>query len=161
MIKDICFQLNGDTEDIASKKNKLLQHLRSQNAMGFSSSEFFLNKCAVCIGVIHYLTKLSPYVIKNILKDHSEGLRFYRHGQTGIKKSLRAPTLQFVCWLKNFAEFFGQYSPDTNQVVLSHWLNKSVLYDMYVEETPSPCISIASFYQNFKVHFGVQVIIYN
>ena len=50
--------------------------------------------------------------------------------------------------------FFGQYSADTGQTVLSYWLNKAKLFNDYQDETPAPHLSQSAFYSNFEKYFG-------
>ena len=53
-----------------------------------------------------------------------------------------------------FCEINGQYAPDEEVIVLSYWLSKRVLYDIYLNETIGPHLSRSSFYSLFKRKFG-------
>ena len=60
----------------------------------------------------------------------------------------------FIAWVKQFCDSYGQSAPDEDVTVLSHWLSKKVLYDMYLEETVGPHLAQSTFYEHFKSYFG-------
>ena len=65
--------------------------------------------------------------------------------------------LQYIVIYENFyiSEFYGQSAPDSEQIVLSYWLNKAALFKIYCDETPKDLqLSQASFYRNFGKYFG-------
>jgi hypothetical protein len=77
----------------------------------------------------------------------------YEHGNSGIMKQ-QISTTQFIVWLKEFSESYGQFAPDENKVILNYWLKKNVLYKMYIEETESPHLGESTFYDHFDHYFG-------
>ena len=97
-----------------------------------------------------YLTGLSSYILKSVLDDYSSGQREYCHANLGMSKSLTGAAVTFICWMKKFALFYGQYAPDSKQIILSYWLNKAALFKIYKEEAPGPHLSQSAFYENFK-----------
>ena len=78
----------------------------------------------------------------------------YRHGKTGHLKLQTPATTHFICWLKLFAKSYGQYSPENNTTILSYWLNKQYLFNLYLDEVEAPHLSKSAFYQNFKHYFS-------
>ena len=56
--------------------------------------------------------------------------------------------------MKDFAEWYGQYSPDQDKIIINYWLRKGVLYKLYVEESHGPHIAPSTFYQYFEIYFG-------
>ena len=107
-----------------------------------------------CLKFFAKLTNLSEYIVKSVLCDYWMGQRLYSHGNNGRIKQLRQGTLNFICWMKEYSEAYGQYAPDKNTTVLSYWQNKTFLYHVYLDETPEPHISKSSFFQNFKTYFS-------
>ena len=134
-------------------KKKLLTHLGSQAAIGLSTDSFIVNSHSFCFHFLSYVTGISVFILKSVIGDFSRGKKIYEHANTGIAK-VKPATSVFVAWLNEFAECYGQDSPDENLTVLSYWLNKKVLYDMYLDETLGPHLSQSSFYENFKTFFG-------
>ena len=56
--------------------------------------------------------------------------------------------------MKEFAEAYGQFSPDENKIILNYWLKKKVLFKLYREEAPSPHLAQSTFYEYFEIYFG-------
>ena len=79
----------------------------------------------------------------------------YEHGNTGIMKQ-QVATTQFIVWMKEFAESYGQYAPDENKIVINYWLTKKVLFNIYIEESLSPHLAKSTFYEYFELYFGPQ-----
>ena len=134
-------------------KKKLLSHLGSQEAIGLSTNNYIINNHRFCTNFLSVVTGISLYILKSVMSDFSRGKKIYEHANAGIVK-VRAANSVFIAWLKEFAECYGQDSPDENLTVLSYWLSKKVLYDMYLDETVGPHLSQSSFYENFKAFFG-------
>ena len=134
-------------------KRKLLSHLGSQSAIGLSTDSYVLDSHSFCCNFLSCVTDISHYILKSVMNDFSRGKKIYEHASAGIAK-VRPATSVFIAWMKEFAECYGQDAPDENVCILSYWLSKKVLFDMYLDETVGPHLSQASFYENFKTFFG-------
>ena len=139
---------------IVKVKESLLEHLKAQdNIGGVKTNKFQFHGHKFCSSYFSYMTGLSKYLIDTVLKDYSKGVRIYEHGNAGISK-IQPSTVGFITWMKGFAEWYGQYSPTEEKIILSYWLRKGVLYSIYVEEAPGPHIASSTFYQYFETYFG-------
>ena len=134
-------------------KNNLIHHLKSQSDIGVSSDYFQVNNHKFCNEFLAHVTDISVYLVKTVLHDYWQGQRMYEHGNSGIMKQ-QISTTQFIVWLKEFSESYGQFAPDENKVILNYWLKKNVLYKMYIEETESPHLGESTFYDHFDHYFG-------
>ena len=56
--------------------------------------------------------------------------------------------------MRSFVDRYGQSAPDDNVQVLNHWLTKSLMHQIYQEETTEPQLALKTFYQHFKQYFG-------
>ena len=142
---------NGKIQDV---KNNLLRHLWSQHNIGESTECYVIFKQAFCIKFLSKAIDVSEYILKQVLDAFWSGRTIYRHGNTGGIKQPTVATTNFICWLKIFAESYGQYAPDTNTVVLNYWANKGYLFNLYSNEAPTPLLSKSAFYQNFDKYFS-------
>ena len=134
-------------------KNNLLRHLQSQLNIGSPTDTYIVFGQSFCLKFFSNLTNISEYILKSVLIDFWKGYSEYTHGNKGMMKHLTVAQTSFICWMKQFAESYGQFSPETNTLVLSYWLNKQFLFNLYKDETCGPHCSQAAFYQNFKKHF--------
>ena len=141
-------------ENLPQKKTHLLEHLTSQYKLGISTEDYYVNGHKFCLGTFSHLTELSIKILRRVLNDHSRGVRKYVHGNAGMFRGLSEATVTFISWLKQFVSFYGQDSPDTNQVILSYWLNKSALFKIYKDETCGPQLAKSSFYRSMRKYFG-------
>ena len=141
------------SEKSIDTKKKLLAHLQSQLDCGLSTDGYQFNNHTFCCNFLEYQLNISMFILKSVLKDFWMGYKFYDHGNAGVLKT-KASTSMFIAWLKQFSECYGQYAPDSNITVLSYWLNKKVLYDMYLDETVGPHLKQSTFYESFKTFFG-------
>ena len=136
-------------------KNKLLTHLRCQSHICPAATNYYMiNGHVFCLKFLSSLLGISKYLLKTVLVDFWNGRTMYQHGNIGSLKSLPLGVMNFVCWMKQFALHYGQFSPDSNTIVLCYWLNRRYLYNLYVEETEGPHISLSSFYEQFKKWFS-------
>ena len=135
-------------------KNNLLRHLKSQSNIGSTTDTYRVYGQSFCLKFFSNLTNISEYILKSVLIDFWKGYSEYTHGNKGKMKQLTTAQINFICWLKQFAESYGQCSPETNTIVLSYWLNKQFLFNLYKDETCGPHLSQAAFYQNFKTRFS-------
>ena len=135
-------------------KQKMLQHLISQDNIGESTTSYVVKGHEFCIEYFAYATECSVYLARSVLSDFHSDIRLYLHGNSGCLRNKSAATTSAICWLKAFSEAFGQFSPDQNVTILSYWLTKQSLFQMYLDETPGPHISQTSFYMMFKTTFG-------
>ena len=134
-------------------KNRLLEHLKSQVNIGLHADGYQINGHIFCCSALSHLTEISPFILTTVIQDFWSGVKFYTHGNAGILKP-QSPTMMFIAWFKEFCECYGQSAPDENITVLSYWLNKRVLYDMYLDETTGPHVARSTFYENFRNYFG-------
>ena len=141
-------------ESSCETKNKLLRHLKSQFNIGAPTDAYRVHGQSFCLKFFSFLTDISEHMVKSVLIDFWKGYSEYSHGNKGKIKNLTVATTSFICWLRQFSETYGQFSPETNTTVLSYWLNKQVLFNMYRDETCGPYLSLSAFYQNFKTHFS-------
>ena len=139
---------------ITETKNNLIRHLQSQANIGVTTDSYRVHGQSFCLKFFSRLTNLSEFIVKSVILDFWKGYSQYKHGNLGSLKHLTVATTSFICWLKQFSEAYGQFAPDTNTTVLSYWLNKQFLFNLYIDETTAPHLSAAAFYQNFKTHFG-------
>ena len=139
---------------ITETKSNLLRHLQSQSNIGVVTDSYRVHCQSFCLKFFASLTNISEFIVKSVIVEFWKGRSLYKHGNEGSLKHLTVATTNFICWLKQFSEAYGQYAPDTNTTVLSYWLNKQYLFNLYLDETTAPHLSIAAFYQNFKIHFG-------
>ena len=139
---------------IIDKKSKLLNHLKAQREFGLSESGFIVNQHEFCVKYFAYMTGVSEYIVGIVLRDFNSGIELYEHGNTGCVQHESPATTRAICWIKAFSEAFGQFSPEENVTVLSYWLTKMSLFNMFIEETPGPHISQSLFYSIFKTKFG-------
>ena len=141
-------------EKSTDTKNRLLEHLKSQVNMGLNTDGYQINGHIFCCSALSNLSEVSLFILTTVLHDFWSGkVKFYTHGNAGIVKP-QSPTMMFIAWFKEFCECYGQYAPDENLTILSYWLNKRVLYDLYLDETTGPHIALSTFYENFQNYFG-------
>ena len=141
-------------EGIVETKNRLVRHLWSQSHIGVPTDSYIVNNHTFCLKAFARLTGNSEYVVKSVLVDFWNGQSLYQHGNSGSLKQQSQSTTNFICWLKLFAESYGQFAPDSNTTILSYWLSKQYLFTLYLEETMAPHLSLSAFYQNFKKYFS-------
>ena len=135
-------------------KRKLLRHLRSQFNIGVPTDTYTVHDQSFCLKFFSGLTNISEFKLNSVLKDFWNGITQYSHGNKGKIKQLSLATTTFICWLKQFSESYGQFSPETNTTILSYWLNKQFLFQLYLKGTCGPHLSQSAFYENFKIHFS-------
>ena len=135
-------------------KNNLLSHLWSQERIGVPTQQYTIYNQAFCTKFLSHYIGVSEYILKQVIHAFWSGRKMFRHGNTGGIKQPTVATTNFICWLKIFAESYGQFAPDTNTVVLNYWANKSYLFNLYLSEAPSPHLSKSAFYQNFDKFFA-------
>ena len=134
-------------------KRKLLAHLKSQQDCGLGCETYQINNHAFCLTFLAKVSGTSVFILRSVLSDFWTGVKMYTHGNSGILRS-KSSSNMFVAWLKQFCQTYGQSAPDEDVTVLSYWLNKKLLYNMYLEETTGPHLSKSTFYENFKSYFG-------
>ena len=143
-----------NSEKKIDTKQNLLNHLKSQKNVGLAVSSYIVHGHAFCFKYLSTLTGISEYVVGAVLNDFHSGIEIYQHGNVGSLQHESTATIRAVCWVKAFSEAFGQSSPEQNCIVLSHWLTKKSLFNIYIEETTGPHVSQSQFYSLFKSKFG-------
>ena len=140
--------------DKATKIRQILtDHLKSQSLTGITTSNFCMDGHVFCPLFFAQFIGRSKFIVDSVLKNFSQGIWTVFHGNQGLLK-FTPSTTQAICWIKNFSEAYGQYSPEQNVIVLSHWLNKASLFQMYLKESIKPHVSQSQFYNLFKNSFG-------
>ena len=139
-------------KDVETKMN-LMNHLKSQDCVGISTDRYQVKGHKFCNKFFAHITGISVYLIRTVMHDFWRGLRLYEHGNRGIMKQ-QVGTTNFITWLKDFAEWYGQYSPEHEKIILSYWLRKGVLHKLYLEDSPGPHIKSSTFYLYFDLYFG-------
>ena len=134
-------------------KSLLLSHLYAQERVGLSMESYQILGKRFCLGFLSSELSIGLYLLKEVLKDYWKGIKFYEHGNRGMIKQKPATSV-FLAWMKEFAASYGQASPDEDLIILSHWLSKKVLYDVYRDENPTPHLSQSTFYESFAKYFG-------
>ena len=142
------------SEKITLTKSKLLNHLTVQKEVDGVATAYVVKGHEFCPKYFAFITGCSFYLVTRVLDDFLSGVRLYLHGNSGCMKNMSASTISAICWLKAFSEAYGQFSPEDNCTILSHWLTKQALYKMYLDEVPGPHIAQSSFYTMFKTSFG-------
>ena len=104
-------------------KRKLLNYLKVQKSVGISDYGICYMNHLFCPHVFSIVTNRSVYVIKKVLSDHRDGVQRYLHGN--MKKRCSRATTNFVAWMLNFVNCYGQDAPDTIVKVLPSYLYKS------------------------------------
>ena len=141
-------------DKIIDTRKLLLAHLKGQRNAGLPTCTYIIYNHGFCPKVLSWKSGISEYILKSVLDHFHSGVVQYTHGNLGHVRQERSHTVAAICWLKSFSEAYGQYSPDENVTVLSYWLNKQVLYNMYKAETVKPHVSQSTFYSLFKTKFG-------
>ena len=137
-----------------STKQKLIDHIHSQQNIGLSTKFITIKGQAFCLKFLSNISNISLYTLKKVISDYDNGVRIYSHGNGGVLKQYSQTTLTFIAWFTKFCELNGQCAPDCNVTVLPFWLYEKVIYDIYKKEVPAPHLQLSTFYQTFKKHFG-------
>ena len=143
------------SDQLHTSKQLMLQHLICQeNIVGHRINSYRIRSHEFCLEYLSHLTGFSVYILKKVMEEYCMGVRIYCHGNKGLMKAKSSALITAICWLKSFSEAYGQYSPEDNVTILSYWLTKQVLFEIYKEEVAEPHISQSSFYEMFKSKFG-------
>ena len=134
-------------------KNELLGHLRGQQRMDLSTSRLFFGGDYMCDKYFSEISGVSLYIIGQVKEDYAAGRTRYEHGNAGSFQSSTATT-GFQCWMKSFAELYGQSAPDEEVFILPSFLTMKDLFEIYENEVEEPRIQISTFYSLFKKHFA-------
>ena len=141
-------------DDGTWEKFKLMDNLKSQKHFDLPVDTYIVKKQSFCLNTFSHLTGCSKYILKSVLQDYHSGIEMYSHGNSAVVRQESTGTIQAICWIKCFSEWYGQSSPEDNVTILSHWLTKKSLYRMHCIETPEPHVSQSAFYALFKLKFG-------
>lgn len=137
-----------------SIKNNLMQHLQFQGKVNGYTDSFLFFGHSMCLKYLSFITSISEYILDRVLKDFKNGRLFYTHGNRGVIRLDTIAISGFKAWFTSFLKLYGQHAPDEEVVVLSHWLNKKLLYQIYKSEAPLPHIALTTFYQHLISDFG-------
>ena len=140
------------------RKNKLIKHLAAQGNIGLSTDGYIIQSHKLCVKYMSFLTSISEYILRLVLKDYLHGIRHYQHGNRGKFKQPSMATITFIGWFKQFLSLYGQDAPDQQLTVLPYWLKGKALYKIYVEEVTKPRVALRTFYQHLDTYFGPQRI---
>ena len=134
-------------------KNKLLEFLHFQKTAGLPVDGFFFYNHLFCVNYFCHITGISQYHASSVLKDINKGYLRYIHGN--MDKSLSSvKCVTFVSWMMRFIENYGQSGPTDIVQVIPSYLNKSVLFKIYLQEAASPHCKYSTFCKYFKCKFG-------
>ena len=142
-----------------AQKNLLLAHLWSTAEVHIEdafeeSNYYFIEQRKLCPVAYSEVTGISVYMLKVVREDFNRGRKaFYEHGNSG-KGRLAVSTSNFIAWMLNFSQKYAQDSPDEKLVILPKIFIVTELYEIYKAEVKEYNISKASFYKQFKKHFG-------
>ena len=141
-------------DSIIKTKNKLISHLSYQKNLGLQTHQFNYKGHFLCAEALSTETDIRRSVFLRVLADFKRGVHQYQHGNTGSSK-ISSSTASFISWMKYFVQKYSQSSPDeANLHILSYWLTKKEMYEMYLNETTAPHVALSTFYQYFKLYFG-------
>ena len=138
-------------------KQDLLDQLYAQrNVEGVSVGGFIICGQYLCKESARAVFGLSKYMINEVFEAFSCGQRFFVHGNTqGM--TMKPSTIGFICWMKQFAFNYGNYSPDEEGViVISACFTIKDVYNMYTLQAPEPRVSKSYFYALFNSKFGLK-----
>ena len=135
------------------ESNRLLQHLRSQKNMGFTTNQFNWHGKFYCEKSFSELSGISLYIIRKVILNHHEGATMIVHGNSGLSK-FSEMAMSFKVWMRGFLEFNSQSAPDSHVQVLPHWLTRKAMYEMYTNQCLEPHLGESTFYQYIKKYFG-------
>jgi hypothetical protein len=151
-----CREALANMTKIKSKlemKNELLGHLRCQQRMDLSTLHLFFGGDYMCDQFFSEISGVSLYIIGQVKEDFAAGRIRYEHGNEGSFQSSAAST-GFLCWMKSFAELYGQSAPDEEVYILPSFLAVKDLFEIYDNEVVEPRIKISTFYSLFKKYFA-------
>jgi len=141
---------------ILAKKKALLSHLIKQSNMGINDKGFFWNSHLFCVNFFAKITSISTYLINTVISDRfMKGVNQYTHGSSTCPRE-RPSTVNFIAWMVQHVELFGQDAPDKITKVMSSVFKRKELYQTYLSETQPPHIKLSTFYRHLKEKFGLQ-----
>ena len=150
MITDLKKLFSGNNQ---CKKNKMLSQLAFQCSAGLPINGFFFHGQLLCNNYFSHVSNISKHHIRTVIKDFSHGKKMYVHGNCR-RKRINGAKVNFIAWMKLTSEKYGQDGPTDIVTILPHYLNRSVLFKMYLDEAPKPHLKRSSFYRLFKKEFG-------
>ena len=134
-------------------KQSLVNHLYSQEKMGISTHGFMFGGQFFCPKFFSKFSNVSPYLIKEAINAFNAGQKHFSHGnKVGLRET--SATIGCVCWIKSFAEHFGNFSPDEKVVVISACFTVKEIFMMYKAQSPGPQVLKSTFYTIFNTRFG-------
>ena len=140
-------------KSVLERKNYLLEHLKKQKEFGLRRSGFHFNGHTFCLKSFSQFSGISDYLLKQVIKDHHSGLFRYVHGnESGTR--MTSATINFIVWMKQFGQQYGQFSPDQLVTVIpAHWTRLSI-YKKYLSEIVGQVIKQSTFYTLLVSKFG-------
>ena len=134
-------------------KDSLLNQLYAQKNLGLSTHGFMIGGHFFCWKSFCSVSKVSYYLVREIFRAFSIGQKHFIHGNVvGLRET--AATIGFICWVKTFAENFGNYAPDEKVIVISAVFTVKEIYELYKVQAPDPQVAKSSFYNLLKTKFG-------
>ena len=134
-------------------KQTLLNHLHSQDNMEISTHGFHFGGRYFCPKYFSLFSKVSPYLINEVFKAFAAGQKHFIHGNiVGLRET--SASIACVCWVKQFAEYYGNFSPDEELIVISGCFTIKEIFDQYLAQSKAPHVSRSSFYQILTTKFG-------
>ena len=135
-------------------KQILLDNLYAQQNVGVSVNFFSICGQLFCRESVRRIFGLSKHIINEVFDAYACGQRFFVHGNTrGM--SMKSSTIGFICWMKQFALNYGNFSPDEEGViVISSCFTIKDVFTMYSLQAPKPLVAKSTFYALFASKFG-------
>ena len=92
-------------------KQTLLNQLYTQQDLGIPTHVFCFGGQIFCHKAFSNVSQVSIYLVCEVFKAFSVGQKYFIHGNVvGLNET--AATIGFICWVKQFAEQFGNFAPD-------------------------------------------------
>ena len=77
-----------------STKQKLIDHIHSQQNIGLSTKFVTIKGQAFCLKFLSNISNISLYTLKKVISDYDNGVRIYSHGNGGVLKQYSQTTFQ-------------------------------------------------------------------
>ena len=129
----------------AEGKKKLLQHIKSQENLGFLTDKVSWKGRYLCSRSFSELSKISRYLIQSVLSAHSTGVKELKHGNSGLLK-FSEKVDKFKVWVRSFLSKNSQSAPDSVVQVVNSWVTVDMMYKWYQKETVQPHLALKTFY---------------
>ena len=158
-MKMLTVQIKLKIESLVGKKNKvevketLLNLLKSQNDLGIPTHGFQVSGHFFCRRSFISVSQVSSYLVTEVFNAFNAGQVHFVHGNSVGVRETKA-TLGFVCWVKQFAENYGNFAPDDRCIVISACFTVKDIFELYKLKSREPQVKKSTFYRLFSEKFG-------